>query len=124
MKLGNKEGYKAGGSYTQKLGDNFCCWSGFGVEGHANLTAAVDLTFDPAQINGTLSGDVHGSFVNPIKNLGLGINVNGWIGCCNPAKLGFGLYKKCCCVKAGGDLTILPSPYFGAWAEWTCGKFW
>ncbi len=124
MKLGNKVGFKAGGSYTQSLGDDYCCWGGFGVKGHADLTAAVDFTLNPAQINGTLSGNVHGKFVNPIKDIGLGVGVNGLIGCCNPTKLGFGFSKKCCCVEGGGDLTILPSPGFAAWAEWYCGKFW
>ncbi len=121
LMLGNKDGFKVGAEYEKGINKSS---GGFGVEGHFNMFGAVDIYTGPLRLDGAIRGHIGGKFINPIKDIGLGVGADAWLGCCSPVKLGFGFSVGCCCVEGGAKIPILPSPGFSPYAEWTCGKFW
>lgn len=115
--LGSKEGLLVGAnnnSYYERTA------GGFGVKGTLYVGGEVGLTLNPLRFDGQLNGHIDGKFVNPVKDLGLGVGAHLGVGCCNPVKAGFGFSVSCCCVGGGADVYILPNPGFSPYAEWTC----
>ncbi len=115
--LGSQEGFLVGAKYSQYYNKTSHGW---GVAGTVTLGGEVSLALNPLRFDGGLSGHIGGKFVNPVKDIGLGIDTHAWIGCCSPVKFGFGFSVACCCVEGGADIYILPSPDIGAHAKCTC----
>ncbi len=113
----DKKGLRAGAMYktgiTKKAG-------GFGVEATSTFNGAVGLYLHPLRFDGRIGGYLSGKFINPIKDISIGVGTSMWMGCCNPVKLGYGFTVSCCCVKGGADIDILPSPGFHPWAKCKC----
>ena len=113
----DQNGLRAGARYKTNIRKEA---GGFGVEAHANFYGAAGLYLHPLGFDGRFDGHLSGKFINPIKDIGFGVDTALWLGCCNPPKFGFGFGLSCCCVKGGADIDILPSPGFHPWAKCKC----
>ena len=98
--------------------------SGFGLSADARFSGAVGLALNPLSFDGRIDGHLSGKFINPIHDIGLGLDTSVWLGCCSPPKFGFGFSVSCCCARGGADIDVLPSPGFSPWVKCSCCPPW
>jgi len=93
MMLDQHKGLNVGAMYNTDFHKEA---GGFGLDAHVKFRGAVGLALNPLSFDGRIDGHLNGKFINPIHDLGLGLDISAWLGCCSPPKFGFGFSLSCC----------------------------
>ncbi len=116
LMLGNKDGFKVGAEYMTSFNKSA---GGFGLAAHFIMNGDIILGLSPLRLDGHFGGDLGGKFINPIKDIGINLGADVWLGCCSPPHFALGFHVSCCCVKAGAKVGLIP-PGFSPWAACSC----
>ncbi len=116
LMLGNKDEFKIGVEDTTRIDKSS---GGFGIAANLVINGAINIGLSPLRLDGRFGGNLNGKFINPIKDIGIGLDADILIGCCSPPHFALGFDVSCCCVKAGATIGLIPAG-FSPWAECSC----